>query len=922
MSTSQENPGQKRDVYRLPDGASPPAGFKLPPPAPKPGAENQDSIDKSFHFFSTDKVAAKSQLESYIAWPVILLPTQSFRKDQQAGINQGMAPGRKRSQTVREKAHLSGPEDEKSLHETATIKMDRAADSVDSHDPIKPQGPLEPIKASPKQGTGPVRKATAETAVVKDELVGTTYLGKYELTQVLGAGGMGVIYKAQQVYLDRTYAIKMLKNKFASPKAKMRFHQEAKAAAALDHPGIVGIHDFGIDEQDRPYMVMEYVEGMTLDQLVKQRPQAVLTLTEALPIFIEMLEPLGRAHAKGVVHRDIKPSNIMLCLRHDGAVLIKLLDFGIAKMRDIDDRTIQGLTKTGEALGTPLYMSPEQINSVRVDSRADIYSFGCVMYMCLTGAPPFVGENKLATMDMHLTQTPLPLKEASLGLEFPPELEACIIKCLAKAPEERFQSTEALRHALMAVACQIGLVEVPPELMNEAVTSFLDDALSSPSLSPEIAQLVTEFTSLDLSTNCYADDYPASLRQEHLEAGLAATVPERPPQHTQFNQNTGTQKMLPAKISKPGETGSVVKPPTVYRGDAALNSLTHVASDQEESIIDVLPGNDNKKILIGAALVGLLLIGGGVFALMQKPDTKSGDKNATVSSKVGESGVSTGAGKTASVDPTDDDTLKNMVERDLNQKRFSIGGLGITDKGLPVLAKLKYLNALDLSGSSVTGQGLRSISNLNLGFLTLDECGALTDSDMSAVAAFKNLAGLSMRNCPGINDGAINRLTSLQALNSLDLSHTAITDKTASILGKFPHLDTFIAFDTKLDDAAAKQLSKVATLRRVYLGRTKVTDEGVAALSRLPQLTRLSLGGTAISDRAIKSLKKADRLYEVDLSKTKVTGEGLLALSSLPNLKTVNILDLNLQAGTITKFKKLRPDVNLVEKAYNPYRSD
>lgn len=903
----------------------------MPPPAPKPGAENQDSIDKSFHFFSTDKVAAKSQLESYIAWPVILLPTQSFRKDQQAGINQGMAPGRKRSQTVREKAHLSGPEDEKSLHETATIKMDRAADTVDSHDPIKPQGPLESIKASQKQGTGPVRKATAETPVVKDELVGTTYLGKYELTQVLGAGGMGVIYKAQQVYLDRTYAIKMLKNKFASPKAKMRFHQEAKAAAALDHPGIVGIHDFGIDEQDRPYMVMEYVEGMTLDQLVKQRPQAVLTLTEALPIFIEMLEPLGRAHAKGVVHRDIKPSNIMLCLRQDGAVLIKLLDFGIAKMRDIDDRTIQGLTKTGEALGTPLYMSPEQINSVRVDSRADIYSFGCVMYMCLTGAPPFVGENKLATMDMHLTQTPLPLKEASLGLEFPPVLEACIIKCLAKAPEERFQSAEALRHALMAVACQIGLVEVPPELMNEAVTSFLDDALSTPSLSPEIAQLVTEFTSLDLSTNCYADDYPASLRQEHLEAGLAATVPERPPQPaqhtqhiqiTQLNQNTGTQKMLPAKISKPGETGSVVKPPTVYRGDVALNSLTHVASDQEESIIDVLPGNDNKKILIGAALAGLLLIGGGVFAVMQKPDTKSGDKHAVVDSKNGANAEPFGAGKTAIVDPTDDDTLKNMVERDLNQRRFSIGGLGITDKGLPVLSKLKYLNALDLAGSSVTGQGLRSIGDLNLGFLTLDECGALTDADMSAVAAFKNLAGLSMRNCPGINDGAIYRLTSLQALNSLDLSHTAITDKTASILGKFSHLDTFIAFDTKLDDAAAKQLSKVSTLRRVYLGRTRVTDEGVAALSLLPQLSRLSLGGTDITDRAIKSLKRADRLYELDLSKTKVTGEGLLALTSLPNLKTVNILDLNLQGGTITKFKKLRPDVNLVEKAYNPYRSD
>lgn len=897
-------------MYRLPDGANPPPGFRLPPPAPKPGTRPTGELSISY--------VQKSQIESHIAWPVLLM-----------GISQGKdsasLSGRKASQTVREKAHMGAIEEDKSLHGTGTMKIEHAADSVDSHDSVKSNLP-------PKQGTGAGRRPTTETQSqgVKDELVGTTYLGKYELTQVLGAGGMGVIYKAQQVYLDRTYAIKMLKNKFASPKAKMRFHQEAKAAAALDHPGIVGIHDFGIDDQDRPYMVMEYVEGMTLDQLVKQRPQAVLTLSEALPIFIEMLEPLGRAHAKGVVHRDIKPSNVMLCLRHDGAVQIKLLDFGIAKMRDIDDRTIQGLTKTGEALGTPLYMSPEQINSVRVDNRADIYSFGCVMYMCLTGAPPFVGENKLATMDKHLSESPLPLKEASLGLEFPAELEACILKCLAKAPEARFQSAEALRHALMAVACQIGLVEVPPELMNEAVTSFLDDALSTPSLSPEIAQLVTEFTSLDLSTNCYADDYPAALRQEHLEAGLAATVPERLREGLPQNPNlhTGTQKMLPAKISKPGETGSVVKPPSIYRGDAALNSLTHVASEQEESIIDVLPGNNSKKILIAAALAGLLFIGGAVFVFMQKQDVKSVDKKperGQSSIGTGTTGNTSAAGSTnAGADEkfTDDDTLKNIIDKNPNQTKLAIGELGITDKGLAHVAKLKYLTSLDLSGSSVTGAGLRSIKGLNLGYLTLDECSALSDSDMTDVAAFKNLAGLSMRHCPGIADNGVSKLTNLQALNSLNLSETGISSKVAGSLMRFPHLVSFVAHDTKLDDAGAKALAEHPTLSRVYLARTKVTDEGVSSLARLGQLTRLSLGGTSITDKALSSLKKAERLYELDLSKTRVSGDGLLTLASLPNLKSINICDLTLQPGTIAKFKKLRPDVNLVEKAYNPYRSD
>jgi serine/threonine protein kinase len=295
-----------------------------------------------------------------------------------------------------------------------------------------------------------------------DELLGTIYIGKYELLSRLGAGGMGVIYLARQIFLDRLVAIKMLKNKTASAKARMRFHQEGKAASALNHPGIVAINDFGTDEEDRPYMVMEYVEGVTLSDIIRDRTR--LRFDEALPVFLEILDALAVAHSRGVVHRDIKPSNIMLAMGIDGVVRVKLLDFGIAKLLDEDDHTIQNLTRTGEALGTPLYMSPEQIVSRKVDYRSDLYSFGCVMYVCLTGLPPFVGENKLSTMEMHVGSMPFSLSKMVPGLDLPAELDGIGLRLLAKAPESRYQSAEAVRMALLGVAVDGGML--PPAVLS------------------------------------------------------------------------------------------------------------------------------------------------------------------------------------------------------------------------------------------------------------------------------------------------------------------------------------------------------------------------------------------------------------------------------------------------------------------------
>jgi serine/threonine-protein kinase len=267
------------------------------------------------------------------------------------------------------------------------------------HDPSRggTQYPLGQNQAQPERGLGKDSGQNFSSAadasannLPADELVGTVYLGKYELNEIIGTGGMGVVYRGRQIFLDRPVAVKMLRGNTASAKARTRFHREAKAASALSHKGLVSILDFGVDELDHPYMIMEYVEGCTLGELLTER--VTLAVGDVLPVFLGICDALAVAHKKGIVHRDLKPGNIMLVVDESEEVQIKILDFGVAKMLDVPDITLQDLTKPGDVLGTPLYMSPEHIEGKNITYRSDLYSLGCMLYACLTGCPPFVGE--------------------------------------------------------------------------------------------------------------------------------------------------------------------------------------------------------------------------------------------------------------------------------------------------------------------------------------------------------------------------------------------------------------------------------------------------------------------------------------------------------------------------------------------------
>jgi serine/threonine protein kinase len=280
-------------------------------------------------------------------------------------------------------------------------------------------------------------------------ITGQTFL-HYRILEKIGEGGMGAVYKAQDTHLDRIVAIKVLPpEKMADPDRKQRFVQEAKAASSLNHPNIIIVHDIASD-RGHDFIVMEYVQGKTLDQLIGRKG---MRLNEALGFAVQVADGLAKAHAAGIVHRDLKPTNIMVT----GEGRVKILDFGLAKLtEDVEaayfgptltlDRPEKPRTEEGFIMGTVDYMSPEQAEGKKVDSRSDVFSFGSVLFEMLTGSKAFHRETRVSTLAAILREEPKPAAQVSETL--PPDIEQVLARCLRKDPQRRWQNMSDLKVVL------------------------------------------------------------------------------------------------------------------------------------------------------------------------------------------------------------------------------------------------------------------------------------------------------------------------------------------------------------------------------------------------------------------------------------------------------------------------------------------
>jgi serine/threonine protein kinase len=278
-----------------------------------------------------------------------------------------------------------------------------------------------------------------------DPLLGTTIADKYKIIDKLGEGGMGTVYRAMQQPIDRLVAVKVLLNKLVDDDmAIRRFEQEARAVSKMQHPNTVTIYDYGQTEDGRFYLVMEFLKGKTLTDLLREDGPLKSHLT--CHIIRQVCASLGEAHAAGIIHRDLKPDNIFLTTVGSDPNFVKVLDFGVAKLADNEAGAT--LTQTGMIFGTPKYMSPEQAEGKPIDFRADIYAIGVVMYELLAGRPPFLADTAVALLLKHISQPPPTFERIRADLQVPARLEAITMKALSKDVDARYSNVEELSEDL------------------------------------------------------------------------------------------------------------------------------------------------------------------------------------------------------------------------------------------------------------------------------------------------------------------------------------------------------------------------------------------------------------------------------------------------------------------------------------------
>lgn len=574
---------------------------------------------------------------------------------------------------------------------------------------------------------------------------GFPHKDKYRFEAEIGRGGMGVVYKARQNLVDKTVAIKVMYWRGPEDTVMRRFQNEARVIFSLDNEHIVRIFDFGLSDTKQPYMVMDYIDGESLSARLKGN--GAMSIEESLPVFLQICNAMGDAHFKGVLHRDIKPGNILLTKDKYGETFVKIIDFGIAKVLRPEDGSIENLTATGELLGSPLYMSPEQARGAAMDQRSDIYSMGCLIYEVLTGCPPIVGISQLDTLMRQVTEKAPSLSEGSLKQKFPPKLEAIVAKCLAKSPDARYQSMSELASALEDFRKDPhGRVQTTsaqkPQKREQSATALVI-ALSG-LLFIATAALIVLFINKSMS------DHPARpFPQERLsedvsgipanfEAGEEARV-----QAEEFARNRTEvvyshhkevdDRFVHAHVRE-WENATGINLDDTNIGDAGLRDIAaHIKS------LQVLELNNTK------------ITGAGLVHLIRLPKLRVLD---------------VGYDK---LKPSDFASIGKIM----TLERLDAFGATAKDEGLRQLAHLHNLKWLNLQSAQITDAGLAALKDKPITFLAVHGNPDITDRGVITISHLP--IQTLLLSGTGITDASLNTLLRMEYLKSVEVDNTAMT---------------------------------------------------------------------------------------------------------------------------------------------------
>ena len=653
-------------------------------------------------------------------------------------------------------------------------------------------------------------------------------LGRYRVLRVLGRGGMGVVYEAEDDTLKRRVALKaMLPSLARNASARKRFVREAEAAAKVEHDNIVPIYDIA-DANGVPFLAMPLLVGETLDDRLKTR--APLAVADVLLIGRHVAEGLGAAHAAGLIHRDIKPSNVWLERTPAGAFKrARILDFGLARLV----RDGGGLTHSGAVMGTPAYMAPEQARGQVVDHRADLFSLGGVLYQMATGRRPFRGEDTLAVLSSLANDTPP--SPISLNAAVPAALSALIDRLLSKNPADRLPPTA------QEVADELARIAADP---HPAFSGSLPVVLPIPPRAEEVWSAVT-------STATEADDVPM------------ATATESP----SARRRGGRGPLYLALAVLLGTVGLVA---ALFGG-----TIIRIATDKGELIIETDDPNIEVRVVRGDAVVAdkdkgrewVLKAGAGEVTFL---DPDSGATGVTKTFQITRGGKTVVRATMADVvaarpkpNPKQPAEGKSDPDRRAAEYTLSIGGAVQVNEITPALAKASELPAEPFRLTHIHLTGNKNV----------------TDAGLAVFKDCTNLTGLRLGDS-SVSDAGLAHFVNCKNLTFLQLYHTRMTDEGLAYFKDCKDLTHLSLHYTSVGDPGLAHLKDCKKLGHLRLEHTQVSDAGLAHIKDFKISGGLMLEGTRVSDAGLAHIKNCANLSHLRLQKTKVTKAGVEKLAA------------------------------------------
>ncbi|MDX2105020.1 MAG: serine/threonine-protein kinase [Candidatus Melainabacteria bacterium] len=649
---------------------------------------------------------------------------------------------------------------------------------------------------------------------------------RYDVIEIIGSGGIGTVYRAIDPLLNKEVAVKVLKHNSDGTTAA-RLQREAIAAGKLNHPHICRIDNFGQTQDGSPYMVMEYLDGCDLASKIKN--EGALDLLSALEIAIQICGALSYAHKNGIVHRDLKPANVLLLNSKNDGIFTKLLDFGVASLESKKG----DLTEAGAIVGSPLYMSPEQVRGEDAKPVSDIYSFGCMLFETLTGSPPLKGDSVIETLALHKNAEAPLLSDYG---DFPPPLVSLVKECLSKESTDRPQNASEILSRLEAIQQEI-----------------LNPKEESKSSSEAEAALAAQRKKVMTIASIFVGTI--------FVAGLGFII-----------KDIYSRKFIPETkaLNKCAFEGI----PDVYFGDTKdPNSLFTPEGDQSHGVrLRAIPDvtDDDMKVLKGKRFSRLCMDGtpingsglqyivdSGVESLSLEI-TRINDKNTHYLSKMK---------RLRSISITSDELTDEGIKPISNARQFTlieIGSKNITDAGIAQFKNLDNITFLHLQGSKLTVNCLMNLGKLpKLKTLILDKI-AIHGDLASRLAKFPNLFTLSITS-PSVLEPESIRSVSRTNIHSIHI------------------------FNTRLNEAQFKAITDNPNLKALTFFNTEFDGEYFSNLAHMKSLYNLNLHSMKkISNQSINEICKIKNLTHIEFARSDVNQENLMALLHHPSLQYLN----------------------------------